>query len=98
MMEMAEMRDQSERNEECQEVAMNVFILEMCCCLIKGKCCKREHAEVPITIKEHMDSLLSPLWLDIGRRLKKYVYFFIVNGINVRVGGLLREVKGSIDC
>lgn len=69
-----------------------------CLHLIKGKCCKREHAEVPITIKEHMDSLLSPLWLDIGRRLKKYVYFFIVNGINVRVGGLLREVKGSIDC
>lgn len=59
----------------------------------RGKCCKREHAEVPITIKEHMDSLLSPLWLDIERRLKKYVYLFIVNGINVRVGGCWGKLK-----
>lgn len=30
---------------------MNVFILEKCSCLIKAKCGRREHAEVPITNK-----------------------------------------------
>lgn len=35
----------------------NVFFPERGCCLIKGICCKSEHAEVPITIKETADSL-----------------------------------------
>lgn len=55
---------------------MNIFILEKCCCLIKGMCCKGENAEVPIHIKDCTDALFSPLQLDVQKRLKDGIYLF----------------------
>lgn len=57
MKKTAEMGDQSERNQERQEVSVNAFMLEKCSCLIKWIFCKRENADVPITIKKRMNSL-----------------------------------------
>lgn len=55
----------------------DVFILQKCYCLIKGICSKGENGDVPIHIKDHMDALSSPLQLDILKRLKNDIHFFI---------------------
>lgn len=57
MKKTAEMGDQSERNQERQEVSVTAFMLEKCSCLIKWILCKREKADVPITIKQRVNSL-----------------------------------------
>lgn len=60
--------DQSERNEECQEVAINVFILEECFCWSRGYVARDKTLRCHSSIKESMESLLGSLWLDIQRR------------------------------
>lgn len=44
---------------------MNAFILETCCCVIKGTCHRGDKTEVPISIKGCEDTLLRAPSLDI---------------------------------
>lgn len=75
--------DQSERNQECQEVSVNALVLEKCSCLIKWIFCKKENADVPITIKKGMNSF-QILYSSINKEIFTRIYLVLL--INVRVG------------
>lgn len=90
-----ETEDQSERNQECQEVSVNAFVLEKCSCLIKWIFCKRENADVPITITKGMNSL-HILYSSINKEIFTANYLVLLN--NVRVGVNYKSILFRIFC